>query len=290
MPRTTPLRIDGAPVINSSQSSNIPLQPSQLGNPLSAGSTLRGVAAALNGIGSETLEIARQGRLRRLQEQKEQEQAQQKQDEQDASDGKAAAEERAVTGKVPDLVSMSDTARRSYQQVDGVRVAGDFETQLMPKLAKLEPGEDVDGFIRNEATSYAQNANMPPETSRVFMAAVAHQQEGWKQGYLRQSIAESLHRDVESMKAVAVDGFRKGTLFTPEGYETFRTLALHKGLSDEDVQDIIATSAPAAMSDGKTDIGRMQAFLRTIKVGEDGGTLADVPEYKQNFDLGAWAV
>jgi hypothetical protein len=281
MPRTTTTPITPRQPIDSSRSANValPVVASQ-GDVAGYGSAMFGVARALNGLAGSVGDVA-EIRRRAAARQKEE------QDRYDAEQGKEAAAKRAVTGEVPDLQGFSDAYVQSYQQTDGLRTAGEFENQLLPKLSRLEPGQDVDKFIQDEAGKYAESTGMPEETSRTFMAAVAHQQDGWKQQYLKQSIAESLKRDEESLASVAVDQFQKGILTTPEGLQSFRQLVAHKGMTEDEGNALLVKAAVAAMADGKTDVEKVRGALSGIKVGTDGGSLIDVPEYKQDLDLAA---
>lgn len=277
MPRTTTTRITPRPQIDSSRSQNVPLPVVASQRDVAGyGNAMFGLARALNGMSSAVGQVGRTNYL-----------AQQKQDNEDAEAGKAAAAQRAVTGEAPDLTVMSDAFAKSYRETDGLRYAGDFENALMPELSRLEPGQDADEFIQGAANKFVDDhGDMPEDAKRVFMLAVAHKQDEWKQGYLKRSIGESMKREEESLGAIAVDQFSKNLLTTPEGLQSFRLLAAHRGLHDDETNALLVSSAAAAMQDGKGNIEAIMATLQSVKL-PDGGTLADVPENKEKLELAA---
>lgn len=280
MPRAAKEQIAPRQVINSSQSANVPLQvTANLGAAAGTGAAMWGMASALRGLAGAGIGISKEEQRRaRIQ--------QMAQAKQDAADGKAAAQERAVTGQAPDLVGMSQEYVQSYQQTDGLRLADDFGNTLAPEIAKLEPGTNIDQFIQDKANQYVQD-NVHDDTARqTFMAAVAHALPHWKDQYLRTSIAESLKRDEQNMGALAVSGIRSGELMTPEGLKRFHDTMGARGLSETESNQVLAQAFTASLASGQADIGKMMEVLKT-PLGADGTVLADVPGFKSQFDAAA---
>lgn len=280
MPRSAQEQIAKRQVINSSQSANVPLQVTAgLGQVSGAGAAMWGVASALRGLAGAGVGIAKEEQHRA----KVQQVAQAKQD---FADGKAAAQERAVTGQAPDLEGMSQTYVQAYQQTDGLRLADDFGNQLQPELAKLEPGADVNKFIQDKANQFLQD-NVQDDTARQsFMAAVAHAQPQWKDQYLRGSIAESMKREGENLGALATTGIHSGALLTSDGLKQFYDTMGARGLSETEAHQVLAQAYTASIAAGEGDIGKMMEVLKT-PLGSDGTVLADVPAFKSQFAAAA---
>ena len=201
--------------------------------------------------------------------------------------GKDAAAEQAVTGVAPDEKEMLNTygqhAVDAYHESDGLRISSDFVNQLRPKLAKLDPGADVDKFIQQDAASYVENANMPEASRAVFMQSVAQQQEALKTEFIKQSITESHKREEENYGALTTNDIRSGALLNPDNLQRHFEYLHAKGLTETESRSLVANSFAASIADGTTDIQKALDVLKT-PVGSDGVSIGDIPALKETID------
>jgi hypothetical protein len=149
MPRSTPEQITARPVVDPSRGSGVGLTV-QASQPRSRGA-MWGVASALQGLQGDVNQ-----QLRADASERKEADAKAAHDKkiQDEKDGKAAADQAAVTGTAPDLQGASDDLRKSYEQVDGANAVNSFENDIAPDLARLEPGADIDKWLQTKVNGW----------------------------------------------------------------------------------------------------------------------------------------
>ena len=275
MPRFEEQKITPRQAVDSSQSANIALPvQADLASVSGQGSTMFAVARALNGAAQTTSKLGAQFREKR--------------DTEDKKEGTARAAEKAVTGDAQTewLEAASDTARESFEETDGITAVSRFQQDTLPELARLEPGADIDGFLRERVEKFTADNGITGKTRDVFMVGMARAQPELKQAYLRQSIREALQRDTDGVAAVLTHSLTEGSALTPEGYAKWREYAASKGMHDDEVDEIAVKSLRAALASGDVDLEKGLALLKTPSA-EGRPILADVPVYKEALQLAA---
>ncbi|GAA0687706.1 hypothetical protein ISN75_14155 [Dyella marensis] len=281
MPRNDTTRIDPRQTIDSSQSANVPLQVRANVDSAGRGGMGWAVAHALNRVAGEMADTqSRAGERQRIRDEE-------AKNTQDKKDGQAAAAETAVTGvqkTADELEAHGKVFTQAYQESDGLRHRYQFEQDLKPELARLEPGTDINEYIQSKALEYVQNNEMPEESRKSFMTAVAKAQPEWKIDYAKHSITESLKRDEENHQAILVGEMTKAQALTPEMLQQWQQQADLSGLHDYERDDITAKAAIAALSSGKVNIDQT---LKTLdgQFGAGGRVLHDI--YREQIDTAA---
>lgn len=282
MPRSTPEQITARPVVDPSRGSGVGLTV-QASQPRSRGA-MWGVASALQGLQGD---VNQQLRADASDRKEANARAAREQKIQDEKDGKAKADEAAVTGIAPDLQGASDDLRKSYQQVDGANAVNSFENDIAPDLARLEPGEDIDKWLQTKVNDWLEDKNLPEESRKTFMVGAQESFKNLKANYLKQSINESFKRQEEGFGSLLNGNLQNGSISTPEQVAEWRKAAALHGLRDDEIDKAAADAITAALSSGKVDITKTLALAR--HPGADGVILADHPEYSEKFQNAAQA-
>jgi hypothetical protein len=281
MPRYETTRIDQRQTIDSSQSANVPLQVRASLDSVGRGGLGWAVAHVLNRVAGDMADSqARVAERQRIRDE-------QAKNEQDKKDGQAAAAEAAVTGvqkTAAELAAHGKVFTQAYQESDGLRHRYQFEQDLKPELARLEPGSDINDFIQSKALEYVQNNQMSEESRKSFMTAVAKAQPEWKIEYTKHEINESLKRDEENHQAILVGEMTKAGTLTSDMLKAWQEQADTAGLHEYERDDITAKAAIAALSSGKVNIDET---LKTLdgQFGAGGRVLHDV--YREQIDTAA---
>jgi len=281
MPRYDITRIDQRPPVDSSQSANVPLQVRASIDSAGRGGIGWSVAHALNRVAGEMVDT--QSRTADRQRARDE----QAQLEKDKKDGQAAAAEAAVTGvqkTANELEAHGKVYTQAYQESDGVRHRYQFEQSIKPELARLEPGSDINDFIQSKAQDYVQNNEMPEESRKSFMMAVAKAQPEWKIEYSKHEINESLKRDEENHGAILSGEMVRQKTLTPEMISAVRDSMDTAGIHGELQDDIIVKAIVPALRSGEINI---ESAMKTIdgKFGAKGRVLHDV--YREQIDNAA---
>ncbi|WP_266156778.1 hypothetical protein [Dyella silvatica] len=277
MPRPTQTQITSRPTVESSRSQNVAVPVQASLDHAGRKDSLWVVSNALNSLAARETDA-----LSSKQHRQDAEKAKS-----DARNGAADAAEAAVTGASPateTLEAQSAVYKQHYYQSEGIRQAGNFENQLLPKLQRLEPGANVDETIQNEANAFVGNSGMTEESRKTFMVTVAKSQDGWKQGYLKQSTAEAIKRDEENHQAILTDAVSKSGALEPQTLQAWRQFGAEKGLPEYELDDMVVKAVVPVLASGKANIDKT---LETLSghYGAGGRVLGDV--YREQIDMAA---
>jgi len=281
MPRNDAQRITPRQAVDSSQSANPALAvQANLQAASGSGSTMFAVAKALNGasnvVGDMGVQKARQKNAK----------AAAKKEDEDKRLGEAKAAEHAVTGvdQTAWLDQASKVARDSYMETDGINAVDKFHSSIQADLAKMEPGADIDGFIRESSEKFIEENGLKDRARDSFLMGLAKTQDGIKQGYLKQSIKESMKREEEGASALLVNAITKGGPDIASNYAGWRALNASKGMTDDEMDHIAVDAVKASLASGDMDIAKGMSILQTPSA-PGRPVLADVPEHKEELQL-----
>lgn len=283
MPRFDTQRITPRQAVDSSQSANVALPvQADLNAVRGQGGAMWAVSSALNNVMSNMAEKDQQAAAARQRTATEKAHADQKEL------GAAKAGEKNITGADQSewLKTASDTARDSYLETDGINAVGRYEQSIQKPMSQLEPGADIDTFMKEHAQQFIADNKLEGPSLNAFMVGLSKSQGAIKQSYLKQSIAESLKRDEEGVSAILVDGMQKGNMLTPEGYKSWRDYAASKGMHDDEIDDIAVKAVKASLASGDIDLAKGMAILQTPSA-PGRPVLADIPEHKEELQLAA---
>jgi hypothetical protein len=203
---------------------------------------------------------------------------------QSAKEGKAKADEAAVTGTVDHdwLATANQFQRQAYEETDGLNAANRFEQQFQPELAKLEPGADIDQVMQQHVATFVEESQLPEEARKAFMVAMAQKQPSIKEAFLKQSIAEGQKREEEGYQAYLVDGLRTGHMLDPSTLGAWRDYGLQKGLTEDQIEHSAVTALKAAMASGDIDLAKGKTLLET-PMAPGRTPLASIPEHAEEL-------
>ena len=283
MPRFEAQRITPKQAVDSSQSANInlPVQ-ANLEAASGAGSAMFVMGRALNGISNAVGESGVQEGRQKLAK------AQAKKEADDKRTGEAKAAEHDVTGadQTAWLDQASQMARDSYMETDGINAVDKYQSSIQADLAKMEPGSDIDGFIKDSAEKFIEENKLEGRARDAFLMGLAKTQDGIKQSYLKQSIKESMKREEEGASALLVNAITKGGPDVATNYTNWRAINADKGMTDDELDHIAVDAVKASIASGDMDIAKGMSILQT-STGNGRPVLADIPEHKEELQLAA---
>lgn len=277
MPRFEAQRITPRQAVDSSQSANVGLAvQANLQAASGAGSAMSALSRALNGIATNVGEADAQGARK----------AQAKKEDEDKRAGQAKAAEHDVTGVDQNewLKGASQIARDSYMETDGINAVDKYQSHIQEDLAKMEPGQDIDGFIKDSSEQFITDNKLEGRARDSFLMGLAKTQDGIKQGYLKQSIKESMKREEEGASALLVTSITKGGPDIAGNYSTWRSINASKGMTDDEMDHIAVDAVKASIASGDMDITKGMSILQT-STGAGRPVLADIPEHKEELQL-----
>jgi hypothetical protein len=283
MPRFEAQRITPKQAVDSSQSANVnlPVQ-ANLASASGAGAAMFAMGKALNGISNAVGDIGMDEARR-----KNAKAAAKKEDDEKRS-GEAKAAEHDVTGvdQTEWLSGASQLAKDSYMETDGINAVDKFQSHIQGDLAKMEPGSDIDGYIKTSSEQFIADNKLEGRARDSFLMGLAKTQDGIKQGYLKQSIKESMKREEEGASALLVNAITKGGPDVATNYSNWRTINAGKGMTDDEMDHIAVDSVKASIASGDMDIAKGMSILQTA-TGAGRPVLADIPEHKEELQLAA---
>ena len=283
MPRFEAQRITSRPAVDSSQSANIALPvQADLNAVRGQGSAMWSVSSALSGVLADKSQ--KDQRIAAQRQAQADEDARQSEAKLGAT--KAADHELNGVDQTEWLANASKIAKQSYEETDGINAVSKFQSQLQEPLAKLEPGADIDGFVKQHAEQFIADNGLKDGVRDTFMVGLAKSQDDIKQAYLKQSIKESMKREEDGASALLVDGLTKGNMATPEGYAQWRAYNASKGMSDDEMDNIAVSAVKASLASGDIDIAKGMSILQTASA-PGRPVLADIPEHKEELQLAA---
>lgn len=270
MPRETSTRIDARQVIDTSQSSNVPLQVAARTDSVGRNSAGWAIASALTSYAAGMGGVAA-----RQQEAK---------DKAEHDAGKAASAEQGATGVAPAVEGHDSSWVAGYRESEGERLATEFNQQVAVKMARLEPGTDPNKFYQDELNKYLDESQLHDQSRATFMAEALKGKQPLTEKFYLSSDAEAMKREEENFKATVTGRVSQDGFLTPAFVDEFRQKAAERGMHDNVIDHLLIEGVLPVISSGKGDITKTVETLQK-SLGDHGAVLNDL--FREKIDLAA---